>query len=183
MKLTRLYSDKHSSYCCPSCGMPANCPHCNLLNDWCENCGEEVLHSEALILHSTGKYYGTHNPSSHTATLMVNGDWYASVHVAREPNGTGSNIAHLQLMFIPEERQNEQIAAIIADFASWARHEWANPDKRSELETHVKLIGYKSYANKEWPWRYEQFIVLEDATKITREHLAYETTSIDISRA
>ena len=187
MKLTRLYDNKHCNHYCPSCGYPANCPHCNLMGDWCENCGEAVFNPEALIIHSTGKYYGAHNPSSHDATLMVNGDSFATVHVTRETDlTTGSDIAHLQLMFIPEEKQTEAHAKIIADFASWARDDWVNPDKQSGLETLVKLIGFKTFKDKEWPWRYEpyeRFIALDDATKITREHLAYEVTSIDITPA
>lgn len=177
MKLVKLYQDKYRQQRCPECKEEINCPHCCIVMDYCDSCGATAFSPEAFILHTVDKYNGQDKHSNHTASLMVNGNHYASAHIDTEASDRGGDVAYLQLMHIPEERQNDPSAKIVSDFAKWVRYEWCNPDKQSDLPTLVRLIGFEDDENYETgTLKYKRFVVLWDATKITREHLAYKAT-------
>ena len=177
MILRKLYTNEYEQRYCSDCNEAVNCPHCCLVSCCCENCGLEIFNPEVFILHSTDKYNGWCNPSSHTATLIIDGDEYASAHIDVDASDAGGDIAYLQLGYIQQSKQNDSIAKIIVDFAKWVRFEWYNPDKQNDLPTLVRLIGFVYDENYEpGTLRYKRFVVLWDATKISKEYLSYEAT-------
>jgi hypothetical protein len=144
---------------------------------WCPNCGEYIEKPpETFILITTDKYHGIYKASSYTASMIIDGKKYASVHIDR--SDAGGDAAHLQLSFIPCEKRTDETAQIISDFAKWARFHWHNPDKQSELPTLVRLIGIKTDKTRS-SW-YEVFTVLPNAIEITADHLDWNVTSKEL---
>jgi hypothetical protein len=147
---------------------------------YCPHCDEYIEKSpETFILFSTDKYHGINKASSHTASLFIDGDNYASIHVDKYDSDAGGDVAHLQLGFIPHEKRTKETAQIVSDFAKWARFDWFNPDKKTELPTLVRLIGITTDKTK--PFWYEIFTVLPDARTITVDHLDWKVTSRDVN--
>jgi|GEM_PF-4195889 len=155
--------------------------YCDKCGDWngvaCPECGEDLYIIEAFIVFTTDKYDGVHRCSSHTATLILNGNSFASIHISQDESDEGGDIAYLQLGYIGAEHQTKEIADIIAEFARWARFDWANPDKKSELPTLVRLLGFIDHKDMAFPYNLEKFIALNDATKINADHLLNDFTS------
>jgi len=148
---------------------------------YCPHCDEYIEKTpETFILFTTDKYHGWDKAASHTASLFIDGDHYASVHVEPNDSDAGGDVAHLQLSYIPSEKRTDETARIISEFAKWARFHWVNPDKQSELPTLVRLIGVTM--DKTRPFWYEVFIVLRDATKITAYHLDWDVTSKELNK-
>lgn len=184
MRLEMLYKDRYQKRHCPECKEVVNCPHCQVAMDYCENCGSEGLSPHVSILHSTEKYNGMDKPACHTARLMVGSANYAVAYIDTGSSDAGSDIAHMDLLYIPENRRDDPTAKIIADFAEWVRFEWESPDKQSNIGTLVRLMGFEIDENYEHaPMRFKPFIVLHDATKITKELLGaairYRTSKPD----
>jgi len=146
--------------------------------DYCPHCGEDLESPQTFILFTTAPYHGSGNAWSHTATLLVDGEDYASIHVDRYDPDLDADVAYLHLHSIPREKETEETARLLSDFAKWARFEWYNLDKKNDLPTLVELIGIKT--DRKRPFWYEKFTVLEDARKITVNHLDYPVTSIEL---
>jgi hypothetical protein len=174
MELIKLHEDiNHGNHYCVKCGTNLSCPECGKTLDFCPECGEETVSREIFAAITLEKYHGADKPSNYTATLLIDGKDYAAAHFDRIENDV--NIAQLQLGYIHEAKQTEEIAGIISNFAKWVRDKWSNADFNSLLPVKTQLIGSTTY-NSNWR-RYETWIALPDATQIKPEHLAYSFTS------
>lgn len=174
-KLTPFKIEENNE--CPHCGESTiTCLECGVELDFCQNCGESIERHTCYILFTTDKYNGIDRAASYTATLIIDGEDIASIHIEQDESDTGGDVAYLQLSYISKENQTETIANIIARFAKWARYEWNNFDKQSELPTLVRLLGMT--VNKSTPiYTCTKWTALPDATQIKVEHLAWEFTS------
>ena len=165
---------------CPNCGHDSDCPEYYTMLSDCPGCGESLTRPEMHILLYTAPYHGENRPHSHAAKLFVDGLEYASVHVDGDLSDVGGDVAWLQLHYIHKEKQNDKTARIIAEFAKWARFQWVNVDKQSELPTLVRLMGIRTHKEKPFPYQFEKYIALPDATKISAEHLDLSFTTPDV---
>jgi len=114
------------------------------------------------------------------ANLIINGEICAAIFPMPHLSDESGDVAFLQLLHIPKDKQTENIAKIIAEFAKWGRFDWTFSEKKTDLPTLVRLIGYKTYKDRPVPYETERFIALHNAMDIRAEHLAYEFTSIKI---
>jgi hypothetical protein len=146
----------------------------------CPNCGEHIEDHKVFIVVTTEKCDGADTSVIDIATLIINGENYATVRIVKKESDAGGDVAYLQLSYIPAHMQTDETAEIIADFAEWARFDWETSDKQSELPTLVRLIGFKQDKRKPFPYDLEMFIALDNALVIKAEHLAWEFTSREI---
>ena len=167
MDLRRLY--KKRTVTCHECGEEN-------YGEYCESCFTPLNPEDAdiFIVFTVEKYHGMHRAGSQTATLIIGGRWAAAAHVDSDDSDEGGDVAHLHLGCVDED---ERTAKIIADFAKWVRFDWVNPDKKTDLPTLVRLMGFEEDKSKPFFERIKRFVALRDATKITVEHLACEFTS------
>jgi hypothetical protein len=173
MNLIKL-SKKPDDYC-EKCGAKLYCPECDHIQDYCPECGEEVKRHELYAVTTVEKYHGADQPSNYTAYFFCNGEQLAMAYMTPEESTDGGDVAKIQLSFVRDTHRTDEYANIIADFAKWVRFDWQNPDKKSELPTLVRLIGFIS--SKDKPHRIlGTFTALWDATQIEKEHLAWEFT-------
>ena len=186
MTLRRLYSGTNRGRLAETC-VDEHCDGVIGVFGDCLECGLSNIKVNVFMVFTTDKYHGVDKMSSHTATLIIDGDDYASVHVDRDLSDAGGDVAWLHLGYISKDKQTDEIASIIADFAKWVRYEWVNADKQNDLPTLVRLLGF--YEDKSKPMgigkglRLERFVALPDASKIKAEHLAREFTSIEVTPA
>ena len=181
MRLTKLYkydyNQKHGSLYCPKCedDFKTYCSECDNTLVYCNNCGEEIVNPEVRIIHTEEYIYGYHGLPSLTISLMIDGEKYAYAYFDRKASTDEASFVNVWLCYFHESKQTNLTATIISDFAEWARSKWSNYEIQG-LETHVRLMGYKHDSRNTFPCPSEDFVVLGDATKITKEHLPYEAT-------
>ena len=187
MRLTKLYkygyNQKHGSLYCNKCkgDFKTYCTGCDRTLKYCDGCGEKITNPEVRIIHTEENFYGLHELPSKTTYLMIDGEAYAYAYCDRKENTDETSFVNLWLCYFNENKQTELTATIISDFAKWARSDWSNWEIQG-LETHVRLMGYKHNSQIRVPRPTEDFVVLEDATKITKEHLPHETTRVDAAK-
>ena len=180
MELKR-FGKYHEITHCPHCNAGIECAECYTPQQYCNECGQETTLTEAFIVFTKDKYNGADNFSQDTVTLIINGKSFAYAHINKLEEDKSADVAHLQLAFIDESNMTENIASIISDFAKWLRFEWVTVDKQvPQHPTLVRLIGFRTYKNRPYPYELEMFIALRDATKITTEHLACDFTSVEV---
>ena len=187
MKITKLYkydyNQRHGSLYCLKCegNFRTYCPECSGTLTYCNNCGEEIVNPEVRIIHTEEKFYGLHELSSSTAYLMIEGEEYAYAYFDRKASTDEISFVNLWLCRFNENKQTDITATIISDFAEWVRSDWDDWELKG-LEPHVRLMGYRYDSRNRFPSSSEDFVVLEDATKITKEHLPYEVWSVDVAK-
>ena len=187
MRLTKLYkydyNQKHGPLYCPKCEdeHKTYCSECSSTLKYCNNCGEEIANPKVQIIHTEEYIYGYREMPCRTISLMIEGEKYAYAYFDRKESTDEANFVNLWLCCFSENKQTDLIATIISDFAEWARSDWGNYETQG-LETYVRLMGYKYDSRNGFPLQTENFIVLEDATKITKEHLPHEVWSVDIAK-
>ena len=164
---------------CPHCGEDIYCDSCGKNRNYCENCGEELEKYKCFLVTYTAKAHGVEKPASDYVDLIINGKSYASVHITQDNDDPSGDVAYLHLCYIPKENINAY-AEIIAKFAKWARFSWFTADKKTDLPTLVRLLGFRCYKNRPFPHNLEKFIALRDATKIKADHLKPDFTQQDI---
>jgi len=181
MELKR-FGKYHEVTQCPHCDAGIECSECYTQLQYCNKCGKETAPPETFLIFSQDRYGGADSLVQDTVTLMINGKALAYAHINKHEEDKSADVAHLQLGYIDEHNKTEQVASIISDFAKWLRFEWNTADKQApQFPTIlVRLIGYKTHKNRPHPYQLEQFVALQDATKITLEHLARDFTSIEV---
>ena len=181
MKLIKLYNyecnhEDWSLYCLKCKGdFKTYYSECSSMFVYCKNCGEEIAIPDAVIRLGEDDFDKNGALPTLIAILEIEGEMYAFAYINRKESSSEVGVAHLWLDFIPKSKQTDLTAKVISDFAKWIRSEWENHEAGS-LETLVRLMGKRHNSRNAWPNRIEEYIVLEDATKITKEHLPYKAT-------